>query len=95
MRLFIWQQFSLQGCIRPLDTVNIYRAPGWFHTNIVPDLIVSMFYLFLKCCLPALMPELVKIYNSGNSAEDISRIIYLGGCFDYENINHKLGTNNP
>ena len=53
--------------------------PGWCQMNTVPYEIVSMFLLFLKCFfLPALMPELVKIYKSGNSAANISKTVYFG-----------------
>ena len=33
--------------------------------------------------LPALMPELVNMYNSGNSAVSISKIVYFG-CLKYQ-----------
>ena len=38
----------------------------------------------MQICFHALMPELVKMYNSGNSAADISKIVYFGGCSEYE-----------
>ena len=36
------------------------------------------FFLFLKCFLSTLMLKLIAIDNSGNSAVDISKFVYLG-----------------
>ena len=35
-------------------------------------------YIYIFVCLPVLMPELAILYNSGNSAIDISKIVYFG-----------------
>ena len=42
----------------------------------------SLSFLGYKLFCHTLMPELVIMHNSGNSAADIS--LYMGGCFEYE-----------
>ena len=58
---------------------EIYRAPGWFHTNIVPY--TDWFYLFL----PALIPKLVKLYKSDNSAVDWQNFVFWAVALNKEN----------
>ena len=57
---------------RPWSDVALPNTMGKIVSNFLP---VSIFFCFLF--LPVVMPELVKMYNAGNSAVDISNIVYF------------------
>ena len=55
--------------------VGFISSPSWFH--IISYLLFPNDLSIAKVILPVLTPELVKIYNIGNSVVDIGKI----GCF--------------
>ena len=59
------------------DNYNL-QSTGLVPYKISSILNSSIFYMFLKRVLLALVPELDKMYNSGNSVVDFSKMVYEG-----------------
>ena len=64
-------------------TAKIYRVSGWFYIceySFILNIVLKLFayFEFFFFFLPVLISELIKMYNSGNSAIDMSKIVYFG-----------------